>query len=280
MKRWLALACVVPLAAARPAQDSPDAAKPPVRVAVQVVADRTRVEAGATFSLGVRFVVPPSSHLYWTNPGAGGTATTVALAAPEGFDVSAPAFPGPERFDEADGVVHYGYTGEFVVLYRVTAPKELPSTTKVRFTADARWTAHGAAVVLGSAKKELALSVADARHPAEAAETKLFERAQARAPRPWKELTGVQVEWSASKESATHFVAFRVDRAERLEFFPAPESGYDFAGRILGLERAFAVVTLKLVDRADVADAERRLRGLLCVERGGARKWYVVELAR
>lgn len=268
------------LAACLAAQGPPAPERPEPRVALSLLASTTRIEAAASFELGARFVVPPGRHVHWTNPGDDGTRTDVELVLPDGFEAHGPFFPGPERFDEAGGRVHYGYGGEFVVLWRVQAPAELGRGAPHTFALGARWLAHGERSVLGEGTKKLRLEAADPRHGAEPNEAKLFETARARLPRPWSELADARAVWSLSKETATHLVAFRVERADRLEFFPERAGGFDFAGRMIGIDRDSATLTVKVKSRADVPEREQRLRGLLRVDRGRSRAWYQVDLPR
>ncbi|MBI5432128.1 MAG: hypothetical protein HZA52_04780 [Planctomycetes bacterium] len=262
-------------------EPQPAPTEPPApRVALVLVADRTRLTAGETFELGVRYVVPPGWHIHWTNPGDGATRTQVDLTVPDGFTVAGPSYPGPERFDELGGRVHYGYTGEVVVLYRVTAPKELVVDTHYTFSIQSRWLAHGERGVMGENAKKLRLEPADLEHPAKPNESALFEKAHAREPRPWKELADARAEWSLSKESGTHLFVFRVEHVDRLEFYPALDGGLDFAGRMIGIDRDSATVTIKVKSRADVPEKDQRLRGVLRVDRGRTRTWYQVDFPR
>ncbi|MCK6447660.1 MAG: hypothetical protein L6Q99_14805 [Planctomycetes bacterium] len=254
--------------------------EPAPKVALVLVASTTRLTPGGEFELAARFVIPPGQHIHWTNPGTGATRTNVELTLPDGFEVDGPFFAGPERFDEGNGTVHYGWEKEALVLWRVRTPAELTEDTHYTFAASARWLAHGTTRVMGEAAKKLRLEPIAAGAPAAPNEPKLFARARDRLPRPWKELEGARVEWSASKDGTKLVALFRVEHGDRLDFFPDATSAFDVAGRRLFAEREFAGAVVELVPREGAPEKDRKLSGLLSVERDGARRWYQVELAR
>lgn len=250
------------------------------KVALVLVASTTRLTPESDFELAARFVIPPGQHIHWTNPGTGATRTNVELTLPDGFTAEGPFFAGPERFDEGDGAVHYGWEKEALVLWRVRTPAELTDDTHYTFSASARWLAHGATRVMGETAKKLRLEPAEADAPAAPHEPKLFARAKARLPRPWKELEGARVEWSASKDGTKLVALFRVERGDRLDFFPDATSAFDVVSRRLFAEREFAGAVVELVPRDGAPEKDRKLSGLLSVDRDGARRWYQVELLR
>ncbi len=73
---------------------------------------------GDSVWLGVRYDVAPGWHIYWTNPGDSGMATSLSLQADQG-ETGPVAWPGPERIDVAGGLVNYGYTGSVTALQPV-----------------------------------------------------------------------------------------------------------------------------------------------------------------
>jgi DsbC/DsbD-like thiol-disulfide interchange protein len=253
---------------------------PTLRVALEFVADRTRLVGGETFELAVRWVAPPGAHIGWTNPGENGMATDVTLTTPDGFAVEGPLHPGPSRFDEPGDVVHYGWSGEATAVYRVTPPTELVEDTHYTFAISSRWLACTDKRTVGEGQRKLSLESADAAHGSQAANTELFARAHARLPRPWSELgDAARVEWSLGKEGVTHMVVFRIEGADRLEFCPAGTGGFDFLGRMLGIDRDFATVTVKMCASATPTN-KPRLVGVLRVDRGKDRRWYAVDLPK
>ncbi|MCE9595448.1 MAG: hypothetical protein K8S98_14770 [Planctomycetes bacterium] len=254
---------------------------PALRVALEFVADRTRLAGGEPFELAVRWVVPPRAHIGWTNPGENGMGTDVELTAPDGFAVEGPLLPGPQRFDEPKDVVHYGWSGEALAVYRITPPKELAADARSTFSITSRWLVCGETRTVGDGVRKLALASVDAAHRSDPANAELFARAHARLPRPWSELgDAARVEWSLGKQGGANLVVFRIAGADRLEFCPSVGGGFDFAGRMIGIDRDFATVTLKVSVSVDAPVKSPRLVGVLRVDRGNDRRWYAVDLPK
>ncbi|MCP4872736.1 MAG: hypothetical protein GY898_28935 [Proteobacteria bacterium] len=85
-------------------------------------------------ALALVFDIEPGWHIYWSNPGDTGMATTAPLM--PAFDVA--QFPGPERFvDPVTEFVTYGYSKRAALFFG------LPSTgvEGQEFTAEAKWLA-------------------------------------------------------------------------------------------------------------------------------------------
>lgn len=252
---------------------------PPIRVAVELVADRTHVAAGEAFELGARFVIPPEWHIYWRNPGDSGVKTEASIRAPDGFEVGEPRYPGPERFVLPGDVVDFGWRGEAMIVFRVVPPAMLAADAKLEFALDARWLMCREACFLGETSKKLSLRVATEQRPGKPANEKLFDVQRRRLPRAWNSLTGAAHEWRGSR-TGIDVLALRVPGADRLDFFPYEDSPLAVVRRILGLEPRAALLTLDLRADGDVASDRRRLRGVLRVERGAERAWYEIDLVQ
>ncbi len=275
------LTVLLALAAQSPTQKSEQDEVAIPHVAFELVADRTRVAAGDRFRLGARFVVPPGLHIGWQNPGEGGFATEVKLEAPEGFVVEGPIWPGPDRFDLPGENVEFGYAGDVSLVFSVTAPKELAPRSRSTFRAISRWRASGEKSAIDGGDKRLVLETVDAAHPSRAANEKLFELAEERAPKSWKELRDATVEWKHDLKTGANGVLVRVEHCDRLEFCPSLDGGgLDFKGRAFDIQRDATTILLAFVDSKEKLLAHRALRGVLRVQRGKERAWYAVDLER
>ncbi len=131
-------------------------------VKAELLADASAIKPGETFHIGVNLVMDDGWHVYWLNPGDSGLPTTVAWKVPEGFKVVAMEYPAPVQFDQAGGVVGYGYRDSVLLIAKVTAPADLKPGTKIQISATASWLVCKDLCLPGKAKLSLEL-------PAEAA---------------------------------------------------------------------------------------------------------------
>lgn len=268
-------------AAKPPAPQEPGAAADaPVRVACELICDRTRIAAGETFELGARYSIPPGWHIYWINPGDEGFATEAQLTAPEGFRVEGPAMPGPERIELPGRVVDFGWESEALFVFRVTAPADLAAGSKSTFALKSRWLMCRDACYFGEADKRLVLAAVDPLHAAEPANQKSFEKGRRKLPRPWKELAGASATWSQDKQSGETLLLLRVPGADRLDFMPTLDSDLQLGGRALGIDGSAATLALRLRARKDAPVLLPEVRGVLRVQRGAEPSWFDVRLAR
>ncbi|MBM4008308.1 MAG: hypothetical protein FJ285_01805 [Planctomycetes bacterium] len=107
----------LPSAALRePASQAPTAE--PARC--EVLPALARMSDGSD-ALVVRFAIAPQWHMYWSNPGDSGAATSVIAALPQGWTAGAPRLPRPQILGSADERL-YGYEKTFDVLVPVVAP--------------------------------------------------------------------------------------------------------------------------------------------------------------
>lgn len=95
----------------------------------------TALQAGQPGWVAVRYDIKPGWHIYWENPGETGIPTSAQLSAPEGWQVGAPRYPGPERFMMPGDLVNYGYEHHAAVLFPVTSE----AISSGVLTASTRW---------------------------------------------------------------------------------------------------------------------------------------------
>ncbi len=88
--------------------------------------------------MGLRQRIAPGWHTYWTNPGDSGEPPTLDWALPAGWEAGPLVFPQPERMPVGP-LMSYGYTGEVVLLTRLTAPAGLPPGAPVTLRGHAAW---------------------------------------------------------------------------------------------------------------------------------------------
>ncbi|MBI1381552.1 MAG: hypothetical protein GC161_10760 [Planctomycetaceae bacterium] len=94
----------------------------PVATASAVV-EHVSAAPGGTIEVGLRLELPEHWHVYWSNPGDSGLPTSVHWTAPEGFRVSAPHWPAPQRFVTGP-LASYGYAKEVLLASTITVPED------------------------------------------------------------------------------------------------------------------------------------------------------------
>jgi len=103
---------------------------------VTLLADDRSVRPGGELLLGVRFKLKSGWHVYWSNPGDSGQPPEVAWSLPAGVQIGSLQFPVPKKFEQAGGIVGYGYDEEVVLLARATMPRNLSIDSPLRLEAD------------------------------------------------------------------------------------------------------------------------------------------------
>ena len=94
------------------------------KVRVELVSEVESLAPSQSFWVGLRERIAPGWHTYWSNPGDSGEPTALEWALPRGFAAGALVWPHPDRV-HVGPFVSYGYTGEVVLLTRLTAPRDL-----------------------------------------------------------------------------------------------------------------------------------------------------------
>lgn len=181
---------------------------PEVQVTPRLVAEPGALSSGAPFRLAVRYEITPGWHVYWDNPGETGLSTTAELTAPEGFTLSAVAYPGPERFVSPGDIVSFGYEEDAALLFEVTPPAE-PGPGPHAFTATTDWLACSSVCIKGSA--ELSLSL-----PGQGEDLSPFVQ---RLPRPLTSHAGAALTWSEDRSQLT----LTLPGATAAELFPSAD---------------------------------------------------------
>src|SRR5262249_2815673 len=104
----------------------------------RLIADKTAVEAGKAFRLGVELSMQPDWHTYYREPGDAGMATSIQWQLPAGFTASGLKWQRPHRFSDA-GITTFGYADKTLIAATITPPKQLAPGTTLKFGAKVKW---------------------------------------------------------------------------------------------------------------------------------------------
>lgn len=198
-------------------------------VRTYLLADVSHVAPGQELSLGVRFDIAPTWHIYWINPGESGLPTEVEFEVPEGFTVGDVRFPGPTRFESPGAIVSYGYEDLTLVSVPVVAPDKLPAGKSLRFVARSSWLACREACIQGKAVNEIRIDIAGPGAPSAPAHDQLWTEQLARVPVGWETLAGATHRWTS--EANQNVLELTIPGADQVEYFPAPAEQVAIAGQ-------------------------------------------------
>ena len=210
-----------------PVVKSPAPPGPP-KVTVTLLGEVDGIEPGAAFWVGLRQRIAPGWHTYWTNPGDSGEPPTLDWKLPAGWTAGPLVFPHPERVP-VPPLMTYGYTGEVVLLTRLTPPPGLAPGAAVTLRGRAAWLVCEKICIPEEADVALTLPVVSGK-PRPGGGAPLIERARQAvpAPSPWP------ASLSATGETVTIQVAaprLMADRIAEVWFFPDRWGVIDHAGR-------------------------------------------------
>jgi thiol:disulfide interchange protein DsbD len=93
----------------------------PSSVTATLHTEHAAARPGRPLLAGVRLVMQPGWHTYWSNPGDSGLPTKIAWTLPPGWSAGPILWPPPSLF--ADGPIgSYGYTGEVLLAATLQPP--------------------------------------------------------------------------------------------------------------------------------------------------------------
>ena len=161
----------------------------PVRA--RLITTSNGVEPGGTVLVGVHLEQDDGWHTYWKNSGDAGLSTEIEWTLPEGWSAGPILWPAPKRYVEAGDLITFGYSGDPVLLTRITAPRDARGPVTLRARAD--WLMCKELCIPGDAELELTLEVGGSGAPVPARDLELIEASRARLPVPARAVDGLNV---------------------------------------------------------------------------------------
>jgi len=250
-------------AGSRPARE-PKTGEEAVAVTAAVVGE---ARPGAEVRVAVTFDVIPGWHVYWSNPGESGSATSIALELPEGCVIERPEgraidFPVPMIFRK--GETTFGYEGTVTLSVPVRLPDAIPAgglPVKVR----SRWLVCRERCLMGSNVAEVDLARPAAKgSPAGARLAAALEALPKPLPKDWR----IAIE-RASTDLAVLSVA-PPDAATPLTFIPDDTPGVVLASGYL-VETKDGPLRAEVSVHAENADGKPlEVAGILVVGKTGS----------
>jgi DsbC/DsbD-like thiol-disulfide interchange protein len=131
------------------------------QVKAEALLDTTALSPGKTAQLAVTLTTSPDFHIYWSNPGQGGVATSLHVEGPQDFKIEPLPFPIPHTFVQPGDITVFGYTGKTTFLFNITPPAGFtPSGIPPILEVSASWlNCNKDACTPGSAKLAVPITV-------------------------------------------------------------------------------------------------------------------------
>lgn len=155
----------------------------PISIKVSLISEEKTIQPNHPFWVAIRLQLDDNWHAYWKNPGDSGMATKVDWKLPEGFTASPLVWPTPEHFD-LDGMIGYGYKGEFILLSQITPSSSYIAGKPPSIGAEVTWLicSDSQCVPGKSDTNTVTLSMTDQAPKINNQWTELFTKARANVP--------------------------------------------------------------------------------------------------
>jgi thiol:disulfide interchange protein DsbD len=188
----------------------------PDLVHMRLVADTTAVQPGKPFGVGLLVDIAPGWHVYWTNPGDSGQATTARFNLPPGFKVSDLRYPAPSRFNQPGDIVGYGYHSKVLFTATVTPPADLKPGQEIAVSATLNYLACDRVCIPGKLSDSKLIPVSEDPRPDN---VDLFLQWLPRIPTPADQSPAVE---SVESDPTSVTVHWKTPPKKDVEFFPGP----------------------------------------------------------
>jgi thiol:disulfide interchange protein DsbD len=257
----------------------------PVRA--RLVTTSNAVEPGGTVLVGVHLEQDDGWHTYWKNSGDAGLPTEIEWTLPEGWAAGPIQWPAPKRYVEAGDLITFGYSGDPVLLTRITAPRDARGPVTLRARAD--WLMCKELCIPGDAELELTLEVGGSAAPVPARDLELIEASRARLPVPARTVDGLDVathlDLSAVPPGQGARAALVIDglddpTAAEFEWFPEAADGLfaEEADHVVDSDRLLIGVPFELEPGVEAGTIVDWGGVLVLTAADGARRFVEIEL--
>ena len=155
----------------------------------ELLTERTSIQPGHHFYIGLNFRLEPGWHIYWINPGDAGESPRVTWQLPAGVHASTIEWPMPKRLP-AFTLMDFGYEDQVLLLVPMKASPKLDAGSSLSLSAGIKLAVCRDVCVTGRAQASLSLPVRKETPPPDEAASGLFRAARRALPQPmppsWK----------------------------------------------------------------------------------------------
>ena len=91
---------------------------------ISIIVKNNIISEPGTIDLGYKFIFTPGWHTYWINPGDSGDPAEIEWELPEGFQMSGPIWPSPDKIPFPP-LMTYGFDDQVILPFILKTPKIL-----------------------------------------------------------------------------------------------------------------------------------------------------------
>lgn len=228
---------------------------------VELIVEKTAIQPGHTFDVGLHFVLEKGWHIYWINPGDSGQPPRVAWLLPVGVSAGSIEWPLPKRLT-AFSAVDFGYEDEVVLLVPVKANTTLQAGTAVNLAGDIKLIICSDVCAPAKAHVSLSLPVKNQAAHRDGTSTAIFESARQALPRR----PPAQWNFTVANRKGYFRMTGAVGRSRKSAFFfpLQPNQVENTAPQAVWPTEAGFTLTLKKSDQ--LLTPIHRLQGVLLLE--------------
>jgi thiol:disulfide interchange protein DsbD len=245
-----------------------------------LIAECKSVAPGGDIWVGLRITMKPTWHVYWTNPGDSGLAPSLEWTLPKGVTASPLVWAAPHRIPQGP-LMMYGYDDELLLPVRLRVPKDFKAK-KLRVGVSASWLTCADVCLQGEVTTSIEIPVAAGEPKKDPEWAPLFDKTRRAVPKPVPD-RALSLRWGREGDRITFGIT--IDRKKlpigdsaRAYFFPAKGGVLDHMGKQkLTVEKNRALLDLPPAESLK-KNRIPRLRGVLVIWEGKARRAYAVDL--
>jgi len=213
---------------------------------------------GQYVMIACTFTIPEGWHVYWSNPGASGAATTIEVQGPEGLIIDPVRYPRRLVFGEAADIT-YGYDNQLPLLVPIRVPQVFPDGIgSLDLVVRGDWFVCREKCFIGSATKSIRIPLSNEREPLEpwvASQLGKFSWPKPLASRP---------RTTATYENDRLVITGPPTKAGKIGFLPSPTPGVELGKpAVVVKEDAFSVTIPVRYSPSDSLGQEPFASGLL-----------------
>jgi thiol:disulfide interchange protein/DsbC/DsbD-like thiol-disulfide interchange protein len=189
-------------------------------VKAELIADRSAIVPGKTFTAGLLLRMAPGWHTYWKFSGDAGLPTELKWKLPPGWTAGELQWPIPLKLKDPGDIQTYGYSDEVLLMQEITPPASA-GASPVTLTADANWLVCEKLCIPGSASLHLDLPVSATSSVANA---ELFDRYRRLLPKKWPGFDAAGAKWKRTdNDFHLSVTSKKLASYPVIDFLPLPE---------------------------------------------------------
>jgi DsbC/DsbD-like thiol-disulfide interchange protein len=232
---------------------------------VALVTDKSSIQPGSEFTLGIHFTLEPGWHIYWVNSGDSGETPKFTWKLPAGFSAGEIKWPAPSKLGSAT-VVDFGYERDVTLLLPVRVAASVAANQSAAVETEVHLLICSNMCIPSKTVAKLSLPVKSQPPQADGAGETLIRDANSRLP----QASPAGWSFSAVETKDSFVLSIKIpEHASPLRFFPlqASQIENDAQQNFTSSATGFQV---KLKKSEELSGNVTRLKGVLVLQGGKA----------